>query len=315
MNTFFNWLYNKLKYKSGKPLSSKKEKQFQEMQYIWNESTKIPMSKVPNSQQEWLKLERTIRITENKSKTKVFNPFLLFIRKPQIAAAFSFALLAVVTGSLHFSMKPTIYTTQNMERRSVTLADGSTVQLNAGSKLSVPKRFNKNSRTLKLNGEAYFEVQKSQAPFIVQTDVGDVTVLGTKFNVNSRNEIMEVAVNQGLVQVTTTSSIQDSSVLLTKDKMIVCSAGEYPGVPHRIQFKEYPGWLINKMTLDETELIFVLEEIERRFDVDIQQEDKTLDALEISGLFYASDLDSLMSSLCILIQKEYRHEDHGIVIY
>ena len=69
------------------------------------------------------------------------------------------------------------------------------------------------------------------------------------------------------------------------------------------------------MTFEETELSFVLNEIERRFDVNIQQEDGHLDTLKISGLFAASNVDSLLSSICILIQKEYRRQDGVIIIY
>ena len=69
---------------------------------------------------------------------------------------------------------------------TVILADGTTVHLNAGSKLTYPVRFAGKRRVVALEGEAYFDVVKDETrPFIVQTHLGEVTVLGTAFNINA----------------------------------------------------------------------------------------------------------------------------------
>ena len=69
---------------------------------------------------------------------------------------------------------------------TVILADGTTVHLNAGSKPTYPVRFAGKRRVVALEGEAYFDVVKDETrPFIVQTHLGEVTVLGTAFNINA----------------------------------------------------------------------------------------------------------------------------------
>ena len=69
---------------------------------------------------------------------------------------------------------------------TVILADGTTVHLNAGSKLTYPVRFAGKRRIVALEGEAYFEVVQDEShPFVVQTHLGEVMVLGTAFNVNA----------------------------------------------------------------------------------------------------------------------------------
>ena len=207
-----------------------------------------------------------------------------------------------------------IYSAKKMEQLSVELSDGSKIRLNAQTKVTVPDGFNEGYREVTLKGEAYFEVQKSEIPFIIHTNVGDVTVLGTKFNVQTRNDRMEVAVNEGIVRVTSRVADKDSSVILTAGMMNMSESGEYPGALHVIQFKQYPGWLYNKLTLQQTNLVEVLEEIERRFDVNIRL-NAIEDSIKISGIFEASNLDSTMSSLCILIGKAYRNENGVITIY
>ena len=69
---------------------------------------------------------------------------------------------------------------------NLVLADGTSVMINSDSKLSVPDRFEGKERRVRLEGEALFHVaQDVEHPFIVETDGGDVTVLGTVFNVNA----------------------------------------------------------------------------------------------------------------------------------
>lgn len=111
---------------------------------------------------------------------------------PRIAVAAAVALLVafgafwVLQGDPQASDSPLTFATKAGERHTVTLADGSTVQLNGGSKLTVAAGFGKENRQLSLEGEAYFEVQKDPArPFEVSTGGVKTTVLGTKFNLRA----------------------------------------------------------------------------------------------------------------------------------
>lgn len=68
----------------------------------------------------------------------------------------------------------------------LVLADGTKVKMNADSKLSFPEKFMVENRRVYLEGEALFEVTKDAThPFIVETEKGDVVVLGTEFNLNA----------------------------------------------------------------------------------------------------------------------------------
>src|SRR5690606_24206533 len=83
-----------------------------------------------------------------------------------------------------------VLTTPHGGTYGVTLPDGSKVWLNAGSTLTYPSRFNAEERVVSLEGEAYFEVRKSQTPaggmpFRVFTKGQTIEVLGTVFNVSA----------------------------------------------------------------------------------------------------------------------------------
>lgn len=72
------------------------------------------------------------------------------------------------------------------QKSSVTLPDGTRIWLNSGSRVSYSSAFNSRSRTVDLEGEAYFSVARNEKlPFVVQADGMAVTALGTKFNVKA----------------------------------------------------------------------------------------------------------------------------------
>lgn len=76
--------------------------------------------------------------------------------------------------------------TQPGERVSVTLCDGTLVRLNSCTRLDYPARFGKDRRTVRLSGEAMFEVTRDAVhPFVVSTFASDIQVLGTRFNVHA----------------------------------------------------------------------------------------------------------------------------------
>lgn len=115
----------------------------------------------------------------------------------QIAAIFilAFGLSYVLLRTFHqpdIKMQ-TVYVPAG-QRTHVTLADGTTVWVNGKSTLTFPNQFSSNSRTVKLDGEAYFDVHKDpEKQFIVSTaHQSAIKVLGTKFNVKAYREEEEV---------------------------------------------------------------------------------------------------------------------------
>ncbi|RFS21904.1 FecR family protein [Chitinophaga silvatica] len=86
----------------------------------------------------------------------------------------------------------------------VTLSDGTKVWLNADSRLTYPTVFAGKERVVKLQGEAYFEVEQDPGkPFRVTVDDVNVTVLGTHFNVNAYPEekVIRASLLEGAIAV------------------------------------------------------------------------------------------------------------------
>ena len=81
----------------------------------------------------------------------------------------------------------------------VELPDGSIAYLNNDSSIEFDRNFDQ--RIVKQDGEVFFDVRKGDSPFIVKTELGEIRVLGTKFNVRSDNNELEVEVQEGTVEL------------------------------------------------------------------------------------------------------------------
>lgn len=141
--------------------------------------------------------------------------------RPALAAVAASMLLAVVTGTWFFTQRNT-YTTGIGEQRSIVLSDGSTIQLNTGSRVRV--RYSDAERDVDLlEGQALFRVAKNHdRPFVVDTNGARVRAVGTEFDVYRKYGGTVVTVIEGKVAV-----LGKPHALSTSAD----SAGEAPSVP------------------------------------------------------------------------------------
>lgn len=135
---------------------------------------------------------------KEKKDTKVF-------RIPQrwriASSVASILIIASVAFFQFFHSSEVLYATGFGEQMEIELPDGTSVTLNANSKLAYNS---KKSRVVQLEGEAFFEVVKkieTNENFQVITPDLAVTVLGTSFNVNARNDQTKVYLEEGIVEL------------------------------------------------------------------------------------------------------------------
>ncbi|MEM6647011.1 MAG: FecR domain-containing protein [Bacteroidota bacterium] len=187
------------------------------------------------------------------------------------APVFAVALLLVVAGQW-YRAQPLSTTTAAGETTLLTLADGSTVELNSGSTLHYPRTFS-DERTVELDGEAYFDVVHDPArPFRVQTFNAQVEVLGTAFNVRARSGDADaettVALYEGAVRVEHTST-QTTTPLAPGQRITLGEASAGPVTPFALD-EIRPDWQLGRFTLTNRPLSTIIAEAERRFSVTIE---------------------------------------------
>jgi len=227
--------------------------------------------------------------------------------------AYALAAVIVVTFSTwlliqQWSSKE--YIASRGEQVEFLLPDGSKVKLNSESRLAL--NFTEKSREVALAGEAFFEVRKGELPFVVIIEGAAIRVMGTQFNVKSRNKKIEVVVSEGVVEVASTLAHKDSVIILTKGQATIFRIGESPALPQQI-YSEYPAWTSGKLAFYREPLKNIIAELERRFEVTIQLMDTTLENETFT--VQEDDLDTILTKLCELTDKKYRKENDGYTIY
>ena len=180
------------------------------------------------------------------------------------------------------------------------LPDNSQVQLNADSRITFsPGSWNKN-RLVKLQGEAFFEVQKGST-FTVETDHGNITVLGTSFNIYSRNDKFEVACASGKVQVTTSKA---APVILTAGLSTSLENGSL-SLPQSFEEARILSWQNGVFYYDGVELNLVLEELQRQLDLVIIG-DRLAQGKLYTGFFDRKDPQQALQSVLKPMGLDFR---------
>ncbi len=213
-----------------------------------------------SKEQVWMELERKIEANdevEPVAKTIALNsPWL------RVAIAAGFALLIGIFALVKFYTK-TIDVPAGLHSE-IYLPDKSLVKLNAQSTLSFKPLAWRFSRTVKFEGEAYFDVQKGKQ-FEVVSVKGKTIVLGTTFNIYSRNNDYQVTCLTGKVQVFETMTNQE--VILTPGQQAVLKADGSLVTESEIDTGQTLSWLNNKLSFTSVPLRKVFEEIGRQYGV------------------------------------------------
>ena len=196
------------------------------------------------------------------------------------------------------------FITHETPQRLIRLPDGSSITLNKSSSIKYKHDFIEH-RQLNLNGEAFFNVRKGEIPFIITTDFGEVKVLGTSFNVRSREDGFEVGVNEGIVEVSNNRTKKKKK----KDEMIKLSLDPFTeGQSISEVYNDYPAWINNKLYFENTPILEACREIERTFNITVNFSKSILNNIKVTGIIETTDIKSVLSSLSLLTKCDFKLE-------
>ena len=163
------------------------------------------------------------------------------------------------------------------EQMQVMLQDGTKVTLNSGTKLRYPQKFDLFSRTVRLEGEGYFEVAKMKiAPFKVELGGVNVEVTGTKFDVKSYADDPKiwVALEEGGVKLNDDKKL--SYTLIPGDRVEYDRLSGKCRVERMESIKESTSWRDNSLNFYLTPLTDILKVLQRQYDVRFEVRDFSL---------------------------------------
>ncbi|CAL2079056.1 FecR family protein [Tenacibaculum sp. 190524A02b] len=220
------------------------------------------------------------------------------------------ASVVLLFGVYTFLTASITYTTGTGEQLAVSLPDGSRVQLNASSSLTHRRFLWTQKRELTLKGEGYFKVQKGEK-FSVNTSYGTVSVLGTEFNVKSRDKVFAVHCFEGAVSVITPQNTE--AKILRKGNGITVSNNI---IKETTTSENAPRWLQKVSVFNNRPLSEIIEELSIQYAVTFDT--RSVDVTRLfSGSFIHDNLEVALKTTLVPMGITYsitKQEKDGILI-
>lgn len=205
------------------------------------------------------------------------------------------------------------------QRQNVVLNDGTTVQLNAGSKLVFPAKFSGKTREVFLVGEAFFEVTKNmKMPFIVKSNHVDIKVLGTRFNVSAYDDeyFVTTVLVEGKVNVSQKDKLfGNAQYNLLPGQGCFYSENSKTSVVKSVDLSEYISWKDGIYQFKDLSLADVVSRVKKYYNIPIKIENEKLASTLISGkLFLSEDFGEVLQFLSKTIEGRYDELENDIYI-
>jgi ferric-dicitrate binding protein FerR (iron transport regulator) len=208
-----------------------------------------------------------------------------------------------------------VHQTEKGTKSTFKLPDGSSVRLNSGSELRYIKKFEGDSRTVLLKGEAFFEVvQDKSKPFIVRTDNFLTTALGTSFNVNAfPGKNIQVSLVTGKVTVEDISQ-QDSAVTLEKGESAFINQDLQTITKENFDMEKVLAWTDGTILFDGTPVDEAVRILENWFGVRIFVKSNPNKKLRLYGKFRNETLKNILEGLSHSVDFDFTIQDKEVTI-
>lgn len=237
-----------------------------------------------------------LEYTEPRPSKKRKHFGILPIRVKQISLAFA---ATIITGLFVFGtfFQDSIKTfrTGEGERLTLQLPDSSTVILNGDSQISYSENFSEN-RSVNLYGEAYFDItHKKESPFKVLTDDVQVRVLGTRFNVNTKQHLKTVSLETGRVEVLIPEN--GMNLTLKPNEQIIYNPTSKNIDKTRFEVDEILAWKQETLELRGESIARLLPKINNYYGVKFTCPDTVIAQKALAGTFKGKRINEFIESI------------------
>lgn len=261
-----------------------------------------------NMNRTWSKIETGMKKEKNRRLT-------LIIRRCSIAACIAvlFALGGLVGHQLWGKPDMLIVMNQGKDALLFTLPDDSKVWLGAGSSLKYPDKLEDRNREVYLEGEAFFDVKKEDGrTFQVITDLVEVTVLGTRFDVkvSETDSVAEVVLESGSVKLNERHGT-DQEVILRPGEM--GRVKQQSGIEvHHVDLQLYTTWKDKYLNIESQKMENVMFMLSKRYHTKICIEGEGLKEEIFSGRFDREQtLENIFETIDLMTPIHYQQQPDG----
>ena len=228
--------------------------------------------------------------------------------------------------------------TKNGSKTKFLLPDGTSVWLNAGSKLNYDSTYGNTIREVSLNGEAFFDVVKNATkPFIIHAGKLNIKVLGTAFNVKSYEgeKTIETSLIRGSIEVTFNDFSSRKIILRPNQKLVVSNdAFESPHEQNHKSLRQTEpvvtiahlshlgrdstpvetAWIENRLIFNDESFMELARKMERWYGVEIDFNDPKADSLHFTGNFSKETIEQALNALRFSAPFKYSIHNNQIHI-
>ena len=301
------------------------EQEKRRLEAYWDKASKdtTPLNNLSQGEQDILKREMFNSI-KTQLHLKGSNTISFYRTSYRVAAAI--LLLVAVSSVLYFKF-PTVadntqldtssaeIETKYGERRTIVLPDESTVILNGNSKLKYSKNWSgEQVREVWIDGEGFFAVQhtKSHQKFVVHTGEGlSVEVLGTKFNVKSREHGSEVLLTEGKVKLNVDNT--ESPVYLNPGELATVKENQLS--KRVVEGIQYTSWVRSKLVFDKTELMELAQILQDTYGLKVSFQDEVLKQRQLSGEISSASADDILYAIAETFNiKVTKMDDDSVIL-
>lgn len=269
--------------------------------------------------EDWQKVKRMA--TERKEETKRGQQRKL--RRTWITRIAAILVLGIALSLVYFNTRqandvPPVYSQSkkalSLSGQALALEDGTRVWLNKNSTLHFPAKFEKNRRMVRLVGEGYFEVKRDEKrPFTVQSVGVDIRVLGTSFNIYTKDTTRtKVTVNSGKVAVTTKDGKQ-------RVELIKNEAGDFDSKSGKLVKKfnrdlNYLSWKTNELVFKKATMGQIVNDLQRHFKLNISCSPELRQKFSFNGTFKQQTLKEILQVLEVTLDVKAHYNKEAILI-
>jgi len=290
------------------------QRYFEHFKLIWDNSRQLAATSTVDEEQAWQRFQQRIHGTvPQQALVRSLNRGL---RKWQVAAlliglAVTAALVWFLAGGGFSGSSVTLATTGTPQ--ADTLSDGSVITLNKNSSLQYAKQFDKrDTRTVKLEGEAFFQVAPDKSkPFIIHVNGITVKVVGTSFNIKTTGDKTEVIVETGIVQV---SNDNDQTVELRPREKITVPEPDAALAKEAVTDQLYQYYRTQEFVCDHTPLWKLVQVLNEAYHANIVIEGKDIRNLPLTATYHNESLDKILELLIETLGVTVTQENSKIIL-
>ena len=229
------------------------------------------------------------------------------------AAAAAIALAVLPIGALAPAATQSFATAKG-ERRTVSLADGSSIELNGGSQLSVT--FNRHQRRVVMpQGEAVFDVAADKArPFTISAGDRTVRVVGTRFDVRHRGDELSVTVERGVVEVRPGEGAAGRTWRLHPGQRLDTAQGAPAVQLSVVDPLQVESWRTGRLIYRDQPLGDVVADLNQQFVQPIALEDPAMAQTRVSGVLVLDSQAAVIRRLTLLAPLKALPSARGVLL-